>query len=79
VKGWESKLVGFGWSGPQLERAIPEHGRFLTHDRIGIHVDRSARGNPFAYVGSLPHALIDPFGLFTTVIIVTHDNPTPEL
>jgi len=23
VKGWESKVVGFGWSGPKPERAIP--------------------------------------------------------
>ena len=43
VKGWESKVVGFGWSGPQLERAIPraiERANMLL-GRLHLHLTDS--------------------------------------
>lgn len=56
----------------------PMHGRFLTSDPAGLWVDQFAHGNGYQYVGSVPHNRIDPFGLYTTVIIMASPNATPK-
>jgi len=47
-----------------------ETGRFLTRDPIGVWGDNVNGGYEYAYVGSKPCTASDPFGLYTTVIVL---------
>ena len=55
VKGWESRVIGFGWSGPQLEPTIPPDActPFLNSERHAFRsAERDALSRPFVIVCS---------------------------